>query len=111
MVGDGRTISVAGLSLPLVQTLGAPVGAAGSTIGMVGNGRAISIAGLSLPLVKTLGAPVGVAGSTIGMVGNGRTISIAGLCSYTASNGKNDENFCCHGVVEPPSSVKRMIPM
>merc|ERR1712241_1181206 len=61
------------ISLPLVQTLGAPVGVAGSTIGMVGDGRTISIAGLSLPLVKTLGAPVGVAGSTIGMVGNGRT--------------------------------------
>merc|ERR1712002_931788 len=84
---------VAGIGIPLVktmmsiaamQTLGASVGIARSSIRVIG---VSSIAGISIPLVKTmmaistmqtLGASVGIARSsirTIGMVGQGRSIT------------------------------------
>merc|ERR1719150_108547 len=85
-------MGVAGLSLPLVETLGGPVGVgvAGAVLvvavaasRVVGEGRGVAVGG---PLVETLGGPVDVrvasavlvvAVAASGVVGKGR--GVAGL--------------------------------
>ena len=73
------TITIAGLSLPLAETLRRPISIGRATIGVGSNAAAVSvaIAGLSLSLAKTLRRPISIGRATIGVGSNAAAISVA----------------------------------
>merc|ERR1711872_68925 len=113
-------VSIAGLSRPLANTLSASGNIAGAAITMIGNGRSVvvTIAGLSRPLAKmvesmivamgSLRASCNITSGSIAVVSHSwAVIAEASFSSDTAQNGKNGDQFNCHGA-DGPSSVRRM---